>query len=379
MKNTVFEGVLVVDFTQALAGPYCTMLLANNGARVIKIERPGSGDMLRGAAPFDKDGTSLFWASSNSNKESVAFDLRNPTDLETVRNIIKKADILVENFRPGVMEKLGLGYAEISKLNPALVYTSISGFGHSGPMAHDPGFDLVGQGYSGMMAVNGDINKDEGRVGFPIGDVSAGMWGYMATVTAYCARLRTGKGSYVDVSMLDGLFAMMPAEVVAYTKIGEIARPSGNDDPAATPFGVLKTKDGGVIVAVLGDKLWKIFCQVINKPELCTDDRFKSSELRIEHRDELRKIVRPLFQTKTTAEWRQLLTTAGVPNGIVNNVKQACELPQIKARNMLEPSGPYLVPGNPMKMSNGANGGAFTAPEKLGQSTQKIMSEFGGT
>lgn len=376
MKNKVLDNILVLDFTQALAGPYCTMLLAYNGARVIKIERPGCGDMLRSAAPFDKDGTSIFWASANSNKESCEFDLKNPEHLKIIKNIIKKADILVENFRPGVMEKLGLGYDIVSKLNPKIIYTSISGFGTTGPMAHAPGFDLVGQGYSGMMTVNGDLEKGEGRVGFPIGDVSAGMWGYMATLTALCGRLRTGKGAYVDVAMLDGLFAMMPSEVVAYTKLGDIAHSSGNIDPAAAPFGALKTKDGAVIVAVLGDKLWQAFCKAIDRIDMYSDEKFKTGPDRIKNRPQLQHIIQPLFKEKTTAEWQQLLTAQGIPNGVVNSIKQTCEMAQIEARRMLVESGDYRVPGNPMKIQTSMESDSFAAPQELGQSSAKITKEF---
>lgn len=374
--SRVLDDVLVLDFTQALAGPYCTMLLAYNGARVIKIERPGDGDMLRSAAPFTKEGTSVFWASANANKESCALDLKNLQDIALIKKIIQKADILVENFRPGVMEKLGLGYEEVKKINPAIVYTSISGFGTTGPMAHAPGFDLVGQGYSGMMSINGDLDKDSGRIGFPVGDVSAGMWGYMATMTAYCGHLRSGKGAYVDVSMLDGLFAMMPAEVVAYTKLNEIEHCSGNIDPAAAPFGALRTKDGAVIVAVLGEKLWLNFCQALDKMNWHDDPKFKTGPDRIKNRTDLQAVVQPLFRQKTTAEWQKILTDAGIPNGIVNNIKQACELPQIKARNMLINAGDYTVPGNPMKINGSHDLDTLNTPEELGASTAKIRKEF---
>jgi CoA:oxalate CoA-transferase len=378
LRNNVFKDLLVLDFTQSLAGPYCTMLMANNGARVIKIERIDGGDLLRGAAPFDpEDNISLFWASVNSNKESCVLDLKNPDDLIIIKNIIKKADVVVENFRPGVMDRLGLGYKDVCAIKPDIVYTSISGFGHTGPLAKMPGFDLVGQGISGMMTVNGDLEKDEGRVGFPIGDVTSGMWAYMATITGLCHRFMTGEPSYCDISMLDGLFAMLPAEVLNYTKANKLAHPSGNHDPCSTPFGVIKTSDGAIIVAVLGGKLWVSFCEAIGRTNLINHDLFKTSELRLLHRADLSAIVRPIIKTKTTQEWVNIFTNAGVPNGLVNNIKDTCELPQIEAREMLVHSGKYTVAGNPIKIEfNGKILCEYNPPEKLGQSTAKIKTEF---
>lgn len=376
MKNDILKDILVVDFTQALAGPYCSALLANNGARVIKIERADGGDMLRKAGPFDDEGISLFWASVNSNKESCVLNFKSQQDMKIIHNIIAKADVLLENFRPGVMDKLGLGYQDVIKVNPNIVYTSSSGFGHSGPMATAPGFDMVGQGYSGIMTVNGDSEKWQGRIGFPIGDYTLGMWSYMATMTALYNKAKTGHGAYTDQSMLDGLFALMSTEVTAYMKTGEIAHPTGNADPCSTPFGVIKTKDGAVVVAVLGEKLWLAFCNVIGKPELTSQAEFKTPDLRLKNRKLLQSTTHPIFEAKTTAEWLKLLTAGGVPNGVVNNIKEACELPQIKARDMLVESGDYMVPGNPMKIDCRAIKSPFSAPEKLGQSTQKIIQEF---
>ena len=376
MKTDILNNLLVVDFTHALAGPYCTELLAKNGARVIKIERPTTGDMMRTVYPFDDDGISVAWASVNAGKESVELDLKSETDLNVVKNIIKQADVLVENFRPGVMDRLGLGYEAMSELNPKLIYTSVSGFGATGPMSHLPGFDLIGQGYSGLMVVNGDLEKNEGRVGFPIGDISAGMWAYMSLMTALYSRQLTGKGARVDISMLDGLYAMMPSEVTAYTKLGEVAHCSGNADPLVAPFAAVKTKDSVIIIAVLGDKLWHEYCLAIGKEELFHDPKFKSNKDRIEHRTELRKIVRPIFKTKTTAEWQKILTERGIPNGLVHDLEQSSNMAQIEHRQMLIDAGNYRIAGNPMKISTGTQTSSMTSPQALGESTQKVVDEF---
>ena len=377
MKTDILSKLLVVDFTHALAGPYCTELLAKNGARVIKIERPETGDMMRTVYPFDENGVSISWAGVNAGKESVELNLKSESDLNIVKNIIKQADILVENFRPGVMKRLGLDYESMSKLNPKLVYTSVSGFGSTGPMSHLPGFDLIGQGYSGLMVVNGDLEKNEGRVGFPIGDISAGMWAYMSLMTALYSREQTGKGAYVDVSMLDGLYAMMPSEVIAYTELGEVAHCSGNADPLVAPFGAVKTKDSVIVVAVLGDKLWHEYCAAIEREDLFHEPLFKTNRDRIEHREELRKVVRPIFKTKTTKEWQEILTKRGIPNGLVNDLEKSSNMEQIKQREMIIEAGKYKIAGNPMKISTGVQNTTMEHPQSLGESTQKIFEEFG--
>ncbi len=376
MKTDILNKLVVVDFSHALAGPYCTELLAKNGARVIKIERPETGDMMRAVYPFDDEGISIAWAGVNAGKESVELDLKSEDHLKIVRNIIKQADVLVENFRPGVMDRLGLGYEAMNELNPKLVYTSVSGFGATGPMSHLPGFDLIGQGYSGLMAVNGDLEKNEGRVGFPIGDISAGMWAYMSLMTALYSRERTGKGAYVDVSMLDGLYAMMPSEVLAYTKLGEVAHCSGNADPLVAPFAAIKTRDSVIIVAVLGGKLWHEFCAAIDKEELFDDPRFKTNKDRIENRTELRKIVRPVFKTKTTQDWQEILTARGIPNGLVNDLEQSSNMEQIEHRKMIIEAGKYKITGNPMKISTAIQTSLMENPQPLGKSTKKVVKEF---
>jgi len=370
------DNILIVDFSQALAGPYCTLLMADNGARVIKIERPGSGDMLRDAEPMNSKKESLFFASGNRGKESVALDLTLEENKAFIWEIIEKADVLVENFRPGVMKKLGFSYEEVEKVNPSIIYTSISGFGQTGPMSHEPGFDLVGQGYSGIMSVNGEPTQDSERVGIVIGDISAGMWGYMATMTALYAREKTGNGAHVDISMLDGLFAMLPPQVANYMNEGIISTPSGNCDPVGAPFGVIPVKDGQIIITILGNKLWGEYCRVIGKPELENDKSFHSNELRVKNRAELRKVTRPIMKTKTVEEWINQLKNAGIPCGVVNNVKDACNMEQIQSRNMLCQAGKYKMAGNPMKISGYEDPNEKGNVPGLGEDTQKILNEF---
>ena len=369
-------GLLVADFTQALSGPYCTLLMSDNGARVIKIERPGKGDMLRSMAPFDSNGHSLFFRSANRAKESIALDLRDPDDLELAENIISKADILVENFRPGVMDRFGLGYDRVRNINPRLIYTSISGFGHTGPMKAAPGFDTVIQGASGLMSITGDPDGHPVRVGLPIGDVSAGMWGYMSTLTALIGRERTGSGCHIDCAMLDGLFAMMPAEVSEYTVTGQLPRRSGNIDPAAAPFGANPAKDRDIIVCCGTEKLWRELCCAMGMPELLEDPRFKDNRKRLENRNELRKMLWPKFKKHPAAYWQDLLTKSGIPNGVVNDISEACNMPQIEARNMLIDAGGSRLAGNPMKLSGYPDPGERRSAPSIDADGTDIRKEF---
>lgn len=335
--------------------------------------------MLRDAGPFGDQNDSLYFASGNRGKESVTFDLNNPADKEIILNIIKKADILVENFRPGVMDKLGFGYDDVKKLNPNIIYTSISGFGQTGPRKHEPGFDMVAQGYSGLMSVNGYEDGGPTRVGISIGDITGGMFGYMSTLTALYARAVNGKGAHVDVSMLDGLFSLMQPSVANYLQTGKIDEPEGNSHLAVSPFGMLPTKDGNIIIAVLGTKLWGLFTRAIGKPEIETSVDFASNESRLQHREALRKIVRPIFKTKTTDEWISILESAGIPCAKVNNIKDACEFDQIQARNMLCQAGEYKLAGNPMKFSEYDDEAVKKPVPKLGEHTSAIREEFAST
>ncbi|MDI9358619.1 MAG: CoA transferase [Phycisphaerales bacterium] len=370
------DDLLVIDFTNALSGPYCTMMLADNGARVIKIERLVTGDSLRNAAPYDQNGDSLFFFSVNRGKESIALDLKNISDLALIGKIICKADILVENFRPGVMDKLGLGYKAVCKINPNIIYASISGFGHTGPLQHAPGFDTVIQGVSGLMSVTGNINEHPVRVGVPIADISAGMWGYMSIMTALVGYKKHGKGAHVDCSMLDGLFAMLPADIAEYTVNGEIAQRSGNVDPAAAPFGAHETKDRDIIVCCLGEKLWYAFCHAINMPELIKDKRFEDNKDRIKNRLTLRSILINKYKEKTAQEWQTIFTNAGIPNGLILNIQEACEQPQISARNMLIQTGGRKLAGNPMKISAYDDPTVRLPAPTLNQHGAKIRKEF---
>jgi CoA:oxalate CoA-transferase len=370
------EGLLVVDFTAAVAGPFATQLMADSGARVIKIEAP-SGDMLRTASPIGDTGPSLYFVGVNRGKESVCLDLKKSEDLEFAKTLIRRADVLVENFRPGVMDRFGLGYAAVKELNPKIVYASVSGFGHTGPNQHRACFDLVAQGYSGLMQTNAEESGQPSRVGFSMADVSSAMWAYMAIMTALFARERTGEGDHVDVAMIDGLFAMQIAPVVAYTELGEEPHRDGNRGGAAAPFGTIPTQDGHLVVAVVGAKLWSDFCAAIGMPELVADARFATPALRLRNRDIMRAVLRPLFATKTTTDWLDILERGGVPSGPINSIEQICKSEQICAREMLVTVGEVHVPGNPMKFSSVRHRQHYPTVAEIGQHTEAVKREFG--
>lgn len=370
------EGLFVVDFTIAMAGPFATQCLADNGARVIKIEQP-DGDMLRTAYPIGKTEPSYYYVGGNRSKESVCLNLKDPVDLAFAKKIISKADVLVENFRPGVMDRLGLSYEIVQKLNPRIIYASVSGFGQTGPNKHRACFDLVAQAYSGLMMTNGDSKFGPIRVGFSIADISTAMWAYMAIMTALFAREQTGKGDYIDIAMVDCLFAMQVAPVVAFTALGKEPDRDGNRSKVAAPFGSLPTQDGHLVVAVVGEKLWRTFCNAIGLTHLADDSRFASPSLRSENRDEMRAILWPLFKQKSTREWLEILEKAGVPAGSINTMSDICNSEQIKQRHMLVDVGGIKVAGNPMKFAEQPDQLSYPPVASIGQNTEAVKKEFG--
>lgn len=370
------EDLLVVDFSQAIAGPFCTMMMADNGARVIKVERAGSGDIWRDSGPADKQGNSLYFAAANRGKQSLELDLKSDADVVFAKRLIAKADILVENFRPGTMEKLGLGYESVQSINPKLLYVSISGFGQTGPMRDEPGFDMIAQGYSGIMSINGPLHGDATRVGVAIGDLQAAQYAYMATMTALHACDRTGQGSHIDVALTDSLFSLLLFQVPNYFENGVVDDPYGNSHPTMAPYGVIPTKDGQIIVAVAGDRLWQRFCQALEAPEMQHDPRFKTNADRIKNREAFRSLERPILKSKTTEQWLSIFHDLGIPAAQLNNVEQACAMEQFLARNMIIESGEYRMAGNPMKFSGVDDATVVPEAPRLGQHNQLIRSEF---
>ncbi len=291
------KNLLVVDLTRVLVGPYCTMILSDLGARVIKIEAPEIGDDSRGFGPFIDD-YSAYFMSLNRGKESIALNLKNENDKKIFEKILAKADILVENFKPGTLEKWGFGWNEVSKKYPRLIYASASGFGQTGPLKELPAYDMVVQGMGGLMSVTGHPNSEPTRVGTSIGDITAGLFTAIGINAALYDRQKTGKGTFIDVSMLDCQIAILENAIARYLSKNEIPEPMGSRHPSIAPFEAFKTKDSFLIIAAGNDKLFKSLCEVLEIPNIANDEMYKTNSLRSQNIDQLKLIIEDKLEIK---------------------------------------------------------------------------------
>ncbi|QGP91625.1 Acetyl-CoA:oxalate CoA-transferase [Neomoorella glycerini] len=380
--NSALEGIIVLDLSRVLAAPYCGMILADLGAEVIKIEVPGKGDDAREYPPFI-NGESGYFMSLNRNKKSLTLNLKHPRGKEVFKTLVKHADVVLENYRPGTMDKLGLGYGVLKEINPRLIYAAISGFGQSGPYASKPAYDLIIQAMGGVMSLTAHPGGLPTRVGSAIGDIAAGMFGAIGILAALRAREVTGKGQLVDVAMLDCQVALLENAIARYWATGKAPLPTGNRHPSITPFQAFPTKDYYVICAAGNDKLWEKFCQAIGKEELVHDPRFESNRLRTENIAELEPILFEVFRQKTTAEWIEIIETAGIPCGPINTVDKVVNDPQVRAREMVVEidhpvAGKQLIHGVPVKLSDTPGRVRQPAPV-LGQHTREVLQKYGLT
>jgi len=374
------KNLLVVDLTRVLVGPYCTMILSDLGARVIKIEAPEIGDDSRGFGPFIDD-YSAYFMSLNRGKESIALNLKNEDDKKIFEKILAKADILVENFKPGTLEKWGFGWNEVSKKYPKLIYASASGFGQTGPLKELPAYDMVVQGMGGLMSVTGHPNSEPTRVGTSIGDITAGLFTAIGINAALYDRQKTGKGTFIDVSMLDCQIAILENAIARYLSKNEIPEPMGSRHPSIAPFEAFKTKDSFLIIAAGNDKLFKSLCEVLEIPNIANDEMFKTNSLRSQNIDKLKLIIEDKLQHKNTDEWIKVMENLKIPCGPIFNIKQAVENPQIKERNMIVKSfhkkiGEFKSAGNPIKMSTYKDEKTRGDIPDLDEHRDKILKEF---
>ena len=378
--NGPLKDLLVVDLTRVLVGPYCTMILSDLGARVIKIEAPEIGDDSRGFGPFIED-YSAYFMSLNRGKESIALNLKNEDDKKIFEKILAKADILVENFKPGTLEKWGFGWNEVSKKYPKLIYASASGFGQTGPLKELPAYDMVVQGMGGLMSVTGHPNSEPTRVGTSIGDITAGLFTAIGINAALYDRQKTGKGTFIDVSMLDCQIAILENAIARYLSKNEIPEPMGSRHPSIAPFEAFKTKDSFLIIAAGNDKLFKSLCEVLEIPNIATDEMYKTNSLRSQNIDKLKLIIENKLQYKNTDEWIKVMENLKIPCGPIFNIKQAVENPQIKERNMIVKSfhkkiGEFKSAGNPIKMSTYKDEKTRGDIPDLDEHRDKILKEF---
>ena len=378
--NGPLKDLLVLDLTRVLVGPYCTMILSDLGARVIKVEAPEIGDDSRKFGPFVKD-YSAYFMSLNRGKESIALNLKKEDDKKIFEKILAKADILVENFKPGTLEKWGFGWKELCKKYPKLIYASASGFGQTGPLKELPAYDMVVQGMGGLMSVTGQPNSEPTRVGTSIGDITAGLFTAIGINAALYDRQKTGKGMYIDVSMLDCQIAILENAIARYLSKNEIPKPMGSRHPSIAPFEAFKTKDSYIIIAAGNDKLFESLCQTLNLNELINSSKFKSNSLRSENMDELKKILEDKLTYKTTNEWVKQFENLRIPCGPIYNIKEAVENPQVKARNMIVKAyhkviGEFKLAGNPIKMSSYKDENKRGDIPDLDEHRNKILKEF---
>ncbi len=348
-------GLTVLDLTHVLAGPFAAMNLSDLGAKVIKVERPGAGDDTRAFPPF-KDGASAYFAAINHGKQSIALDLKNPDDRATFDRLLAKSDILLENYRPGVMEKLGYGWDALHAAHPHLIYGAVSGFGHTGPDALRPAYDMVVQARGGVMSITGEKDREPVRVGASIGDIIAGMFLVQGVLAAVVDRQTTGTGRKVDVAMLDSQLAVLEHAVAITSVTGTPPGPSGARHPSITPFETFHASDGLFVIAAGNDALFATLCQVLELP-LADDARFKTNPERCKNARLLKRLIEAVTLDRTAAEWITILAAAGVPTGPIQTVDQVMKDPQILARNMVvdvlghDGKPMYVAAGNPVKIS----------------------------
>jgi len=375
------DGIKIIDFSKALAGPYCTMLLADMGAEVIKVEMPGSGDDSRGWGPPFIEGEAAYFLSVNRNKKSITLNLKDDKAKEIALKIIAKADIVLESNRPGVMTKLGLDYETVKKINPGIIYCSISGFGQTGPYSKRPGFDQVIQGYGGIMGLTGEKGGGPLKVGIAVTDIATGMFAATGILTALFHRERTGQGQHVDASMLDGQVSWLTYQAGRYLASGDVPQRIGSAHPLIVPYQDFEAIDGFINIAAGNDNLWKKFCKATDLAQIADDPKFATNPKRVENRDEVVAIVSKKIKTKTMQEWLDILNEAGVPCGPIYTVDQIFKDPQVLAREMLveidhPKCGKIQVTGSPIKLSE-TPAEIKTHPPMLGEHNSSILQEFG--
>ena len=374
------KNLLVVDLTRVLVGPYCTMILSDLGARVIKVEAPEIGDDSRKFGPFIED-YSAYFMSLNRGKESIALNLKNTDDKKIFDKILSKADILVENFKPGTLEKWGYGWKDISKKHPKLIYASASGFGQTGPLKELPAYDMVVQGMGGLMSVTGQPNSEPTRVGTSIGDITAGLFTAIGINAALYDRQKTGKGMYIDVSMLDCQIAILENAIARYLAKNEIPKPMGSRHPSIAPFEAFKTKDSYIIIAAGNDKLFEKLCELLTMPEMSKDPKFSDNLSRSKNMNELKNILEKKLVSRSTNEWVKDMEKEKIPCGPIFNIKEAVENPQVDARNMIVKAfhkeiGDFKLAGNPIKMSTYKDDETRGDLTDLDEHREKILKEF---
>jgi crotonobetainyl-CoA:carnitine CoA-transferase CaiB-like acyl-CoA transferase len=372
------QGIRVIDLTRVLAGPFATQSLGDLGAEVLKIEPPGGGDETRRFPPFIA-GESHYFLGINRNKKSLVIDLQQAAGADILRRLVATADILVENYRPGVMDRLGLGYEALAALNPRLIYCAISGFGLSGPLRDKPSFDIVTQALTGALSINGERGHMPVKHGIPLGDMVGGIFGPIAILAALHERGLTGRGRLIDIGLYDGLIGMLGYFAQLAFITGEDPPPMGSSHPNIVPYGSFPAADGSIIIAVLSESFWGKLCDALEQPDLAQDPRFATPTLRRDRRDEVDRIIAEITRTRSVAEWQERLTAFDVPHAPVLGVGAALAHPHARARGMVTEAehataGRVRLVGRPIKFP-GSPQPPSTAPPTLGQHTVEVLRD----
>ena len=380
VTNNLLENICVIDLTRVLAGPYCTMMLGDLGADIIKIEVPGRGDDTRHwGPPFTKGGESAYYLSANRNKRSMTLNLKSEEGLEILKKLIAKGDVLVDNFKTGTLSRWGLDYETLQEIRPGLIYCTVTGYGYTGPYSSRPGYDLIVQATGGFMSITGPENGDPSRAGVAIADISTGMFAANAILAALYSREQTGKGQRIDMSLLDSQVALLSYAATNYFVSGSITNRLGNAHPNIVPYQSFKARDMHFVLAVGNDKQWEIFCKSINKPEWIDDEKYSTNALRVNNRKQLIDQLSKLFATQNAGYWLEIFDKVGLPSGPINELDKVFENEQIKSREMqieLPPSidnkvtllnSPIKIPTSPTK--------THKAPPTLGEHTEEILKE----
>jgi crotonobetainyl-CoA:carnitine CoA-transferase CaiB-like acyl-CoA transferase len=379
---SLLHGFRVLDFSRVWAGPYCTMMLAELGADVLKVERPDGGDETRGYPPFFDGDESAYFASFNRGKRSLALDLKRAGSRAVVERLVPEVDVVVENFAPGVAARLGIGYERLSTINPRIVYCSISAFGQTGPHSRKRGYDPILQAMSGIMSLTGDPDRPPARVGVAIGDLSGALFGAFAIVTALLARERGGAGQHIDLALLDSQISLLAVKAAEYLHRGALPQRWGSKDPHRVPSGAYETLDGRYLVVIAGEQHWPVFCRAIDRADLADEPWCRSARSRVDNREKLEGIFEPIFRTRTADDWQARLEAAGVPCGPVQTLDQVFHHPQVLARNIVKSyahprAGTVRAIDMPYHFS-GAPARTLTAPPALGEHTREILRSVAG-
>ena len=375
--EAALSDVVVIDLSRVLAGPYCTMMLGDMGATVIKIEQPGKGDDTRHFGPPYVAGESAYYLGLNRNKRSITLDFNNPEHEKRLFELVSTATVLVENFRPGMLERQGLGYETLGAMNPGLIYCSISGYGHDGPYAMRPGYDFVAQAESGIMSVTGEVEGEPQRVGSPVADVSAGLYACMSILAALHVREKTGKGQHIDISLLEAAVSLLSNVSSNFLISGEEAERYGNGHPNIVPYQAFHTQDGYIVVSCGNDRLYQTFCRLLGREDLATDPRFATNPQRVRNREELVPILQEQFLQRETGDWLTTLRAAGIPCGPINTVSQVFSDPHLQARGFIwecehPTAGTIKLSGSPIRLSETPTR-LYKAPPLLGEDNDTLL------